>query len=151
MRKSSAEGGDDPRSRHADRSARSLEQIENSDWGDPPADATRLIETVHRLRRKPIGLLTAEDLRLLLGQNVGAPIFVPRALAMLEEDPLREGDLYPGDLLAATMRIPSTHWHARPDHLERLKRVIAAVDTTAEDFDSLLRGRIAEFREQLRS
>ncbi|MGV9299575.1 contact-dependent growth inhibition system immunity protein [Amycolatopsis sp. NPDC003676] len=138
-------------SRRADRSAQSLQQIENSDWGDPPADATRLIETVHRLRRKPIGLLTAEDLRLLLGQNVGAPILVPRALALLEQDPLAEGDLFPGDLLASMLRVPPSHWHARPDHLERLERVIAAIDTTAEDFDSLLSRPIAEFREQLRA
>ncbi|GAA1029611.1 MULTISPECIES: contact-dependent growth inhibition system immunity protein [Amycolatopsis] len=137
-------------SRRADRSASSLEQIENSDWGDPPADATRLIETVHRLRRKPIGLLTAEDLRLLLGQDVGVPILLPRALTMLEEDPLCEGDLYPGDLLASALRVPPSHWHARPEHLERLERVIAAIDTTAEDFD-LLREPIAKFREQLRS
>ncbi|MFB9926816.1 contact-dependent growth inhibition system immunity protein [Amycolatopsis halotolerans] len=138
-------------SRRADRSAQSLEHIENSDWGDPPADATRLIATVLRLRRKPIGLLTAEDLRLLLGQDVGAPILVPRALAMLEQNPLCEGDLYPGDLLASTMRVPPSHWHARPDHLERLERVIAAIDTTAEDYDDLLREPITKFREQLRS
>ncbi|WP_308196589.1 contact-dependent growth inhibition system immunity protein [Amycolatopsis sp. Poz14] len=125
--------------------------MENSDWGAPPADATRLIETVHRLRRKPIALLTAEDLRLLLGQDVGVPILLPHALAMLEHDPLCEGDLYPGDLLAATLRIPPSHWHARPDHLERLERVIAALDTTAEDFDFLLRKPIAKFREQLGS
>ncbi|MET9264003.1 contact-dependent growth inhibition system immunity protein [Amycolatopsis sp. NPDC004079] len=102
------------------------------------------------MRRKPIGLLTAEDLRLLLGQDVGAPILVPRALAMLEHNPLCEGDLYPGDLLASTMRVPPSHWHARPDHLERLERVIAAIDTTTEDYDDLLREPIAKFREQLR-
>lgn len=106
---------------------------------------------MHRLRRKPIALLTSEDLRLLLGQNVGVPILLPRALAMLEQDPLREGDLYPGDLLAAALRVPPSHWHTRPDHLERLERVLAAIDTTAEDFDFLLRKPIAKFREQLRS
>ncbi|WP_409465535.1 contact-dependent growth inhibition system immunity protein [Amycolatopsis sp. GA6-003] len=138
-------------SRRTDRSAQSLEQLENSDWGDPPADATRLIETVHRLRRKPLALLTVEDLRLLLGQQVGVPFLVPRALAMLEQDPLCEGDFYPGDLLEATLRAPLSHWRARPDHLERLERVLASIDTTAEDFDSLLRERIATFREKLRA
>ncbi|HEY3482955.1 MAG TPA: hypothetical protein VGL02_29085 [Streptomyces sp.] len=32
----------------------SLEQLENQSWEAPPAGATRLVETVHRLRRKPI-------------------------------------------------------------------------------------------------
>ena len=54
----------------------SLEQIEKDYWGDPPVDATRLIETVHRLRRKPIGLLDAEDVRVLLGQRVGVEVLV---------------------------------------------------------------------------
>ncbi|MFD2473016.1 contact-dependent growth inhibition system immunity protein [Amycolatopsis silviterrae] len=131
--------------RRADRSALSLQQIENSDWGDPPAGATRLIETVHRLRRKPLAQLTAEDVRLLLGQRVGVQFLVPRALAMLEEDPLCEGDLYPGDLLASTLRVPPAHWRTNHDHLDR---IIAAIDTTAEDSD-LLRTPIAAFREQL--
>ncbi|EFL06945.1 MULTISPECIES: contact-dependent growth inhibition system immunity protein [Actinomycetes] len=138
-------------SRRPDRSAQSLQQIENSDWGDPPADATRLIATVHRLRRKPIGLLTAEDLRLLLGQHVGVPFLVPRALAMLEQDPLCEGDLYPGDLLASTLRVPVSHWRANHDHLDRLERVLAAIDPATEDFDRLLRKPIAAFREKLRA
>ncbi|WP_037357906.1 contact-dependent growth inhibition system immunity protein [Amycolatopsis orientalis] len=135
-------------SRRTDRSAPSLQQIENSDWGDPPADTTRLIRTVHRLRRKPLGLLTAEDVRLLLGQHVGVPFLVPRALAMLEEDPLCEGDFYPGDLLASTLRVPLSHWRTNPDHLDRLERVLASIDPDAEDFDTLLRGPIAAFRAQ---
>lgn len=138
-------------SRRADRSAQSLQQIEDSDWGDPPADATRLISTVHRLRRKPIGLLTAEDVRLLLGQHVGVPFLVPRALAMLEEDPLCEGDLFPGDLLVSTLHVPLAHWHTHPDRLDRLERVLASIDPAAEDVDDLLRSRIAAFREQLRT
>jgi CDI immunity proteins len=43
----------------------SLEQIEGDVWGGPASDATDLIARVHRLRRKPIGTLTAEDLRML--------------------------------------------------------------------------------------
>ena len=59
----------------------SLEQIEGNVWGDPPSGATHLITTVHRLRRKPIGTLTAEDLRMLIAQRLGLDVLVPRALA----------------------------------------------------------------------
>ncbi|WP_406643133.1 contact-dependent growth inhibition system immunity protein [Amycolatopsis sp. WGS_07] len=133
----------------ADRPALSLQQLENSARADPPTGATRLIETVHRLRRKPIALLTAEDVRLLLGQRVGVPFLVPRALAMLEQDPLREGDLYPGDLLASTLRVPPSHWQTHHDHLDRLERILSTLDPTAENVD-LLRKPIASFRAQLR-
>jgi hypothetical protein len=49
----------------------SLEQIEDNAWGDPPADATRPVRTVYQLRRKPIGTMQVEDLRLLLLQQEG--------------------------------------------------------------------------------
>src|SRR5690242_9126820 len=44
----------------------SLEQIDDTPWGDPPAGATRLVAAVHRLRRVPIGRLDTEALRLLI-------------------------------------------------------------------------------------
>lgn len=40
-----------------------MEQVGEDYWGDPPVDATRLIETVHQVGRKPIGLLDAEYVR----------------------------------------------------------------------------------------
>ncbi|MEV6827484.1 hypothetical protein [Amycolatopsis sp. NPDC051102] len=43
------------------RESLSLEQIENSYGGDPPADATRLVATAHALRRRPIGTLEEHD------------------------------------------------------------------------------------------
>ncbi|MER7674664.1 contact-dependent growth inhibition system immunity protein [Kitasatospora sp. NPDC096128] len=45
---------------------RSLEELERDRWPAPSGDVTRLAATVHVLRRKPIGELTVEDLRLLV-------------------------------------------------------------------------------------
>ncbi|MFI6040585.1 contact-dependent growth inhibition system immunity protein [Nocardia sp. NPDC051321] len=88
----------------------SVEQIEETSWPDPPADATRLIKTVHALRRKPIRELTPEDLRVLIRQHEGIQALLPRALDLLTQDPLTEGDYYPGDLLVAILEIPSNNW-----------------------------------------
>ncbi|GIE90677.1 contact-dependent growth inhibition system immunity protein [Actinoplanes regularis] len=100
----------------------SLEEVEGVAWGDAPAGATRLVATVHELRRKPIGMLEVEDLRVLLGQREGVPVLVPRALEILEHDPLAEGDYYPGDLLAAVLRgVPAEYWTAHPDESARLR------------------------------
>jgi CDI immunity proteins len=129
----------------------SLEQIEDSYWGDPPPEATRLIETVHRLRRKPIGLFDAEDFRILLGQRLSVETLLPRALELLEEEPLLEGDLYRGDVLVATMRAPSSFWHQNPELLTRLERVIESIDKQDEDFDDILEQRIEEFHQHIRS
>jgi len=130
----------------ADTQELSLEQIEGSAWGDAPADASTLISTVHRLRRQPVGSLDAEDLRVLIGQRVGLPVLVSRALDLLQNDPLVEGAYYPGDLLAAVLRVPAEHWAARPQELARLRAILPTVDL--DDIDDDLRGDIVAFRSQ---
>jgi hypothetical protein len=107
---------------------RSLEQIEGDAWGDPPADATKLMTTVHELRRKPVDTLSPEDLRVLIGQKVGLDALVPLALSRLERDPLLEGDYYPGDVLVSVLKVPEEYWSAHPQQLLDVKRVIESVD-----------------------
>ncbi|WP_307872763.1 contact-dependent growth inhibition system immunity protein [Paractinoplanes ovalisporus] len=123
---------------------RSLQEIEDDDWGDPQPDATRLVSTVLALRRRAVGTLEVEDLRILLGQQVGVPVLVPLALARLEEDPLVEGDFYPGDLLATVLRLPAEHWRSHPDQVERVRRVVAAI--SPDDLDRDLMRDISAFR-----
>jgi hypothetical protein len=106
----------------------SLDQLEGRSWGAAPADATRLIRAAHDLRRKPIGDLGVEDLRLLLLQRVSIELLVPLALSRLEPEPLAEGDFYPGDLLVAVLKIPSAYWQAHPDELHRAVQLVEAVE-----------------------
>jgi hypothetical protein len=112
----------------------SLEEIDGKPWGDPPSDATRLVATVHRLRRVPVGRLDAEGLRLLIGQHESLDVLVPLAIEKVEADPLTEGDYYPGDLLAALLSIPSSHWHANPQQRDRLSTVL---DTVTDPHEAL--------------
>lgn len=81
---------------------KTLEQLENDVWGDSGYDS-HLVATVHRLRRKPLGSLTNEDLRIMIGQNIGFNHLLPLAMKALRANPLASGDLYDGDLLAATI------------------------------------------------
>lgn len=105
-----------------------LEQIEDSRWGNPPADATRLIKTVYELRHKPVGALDVEDLRVLLLQQESVDALVPVALTHLEQNPLAEGDFYPGDLLTTVLKIPQAYWQQHPDQQNRDSAVITAVE-----------------------
>ncbi|WP_253776169.1 contact-dependent growth inhibition system immunity protein [Goodfellowiella coeruleoviolacea] len=93
---------------------RSLEELDGQRWGDPPADSTYLITTVLQLRRKPVGEVSTEDFRILIGQQVGLPWLVPLALQQLRRDPLAQGDFYPGDLLGAVLRVNAEFWAANP-------------------------------------
>jgi hypothetical protein len=125
----------------ADRGPLSLEQIEDDAWGDPPPGATRLVRTAHELRRKPIATLTPNDLRLLIGQQIGVDVLLPRALALLAGDPLVDGDFYPGDLLVAVMRLPSKYWAGHPGQATALRKIAQA----ARHEDSSLHGAIEGF------
>ncbi|QIY76495.1 contact-dependent growth inhibition system immunity protein [Streptomyces sp. RLB1-33] len=75
---------------------RCLEELERDCWPVPPADATRLVATAHALRRRPIGELTAEDMRLLIGQDIALPYLLPLALKVLRDNPMAEGDMLRG-------------------------------------------------------
>ncbi|HEX6501360.1 MAG TPA: contact-dependent growth inhibition system immunity protein [Micromonosporaceae bacterium] len=125
----------------------SVEQIEGDSWGAPPPGSTALVSRVYELRRKPVGTLTAEDLRVLIAQQVGLDVVVPRALRRLREDPLLEGDYYPGDVLVAVLKVPAEYWAARGGQLAELEAVIAAVDNP----DRELARDIDEFRKRVGS
>ncbi|MFD0519663.1 contact-dependent growth inhibition system immunity protein [Paractinoplanes durhamensis] len=94
------------------------------------------------MRRRPVGQLAVEDLRTLVGQQVGLDVVVPMVLDLLAAEPLAEGDFYPGDLLAATMRVPVEYWRAYPSWAARLRDIVDAVDVD----DEYLRREISAFR-----
>ncbi|WP_327188286.1 contact-dependent growth inhibition system immunity protein [Streptomyces sp. NBC_01334] len=89
---------------------RSLEELERDRWPVPSADATRLVATAHGLRRRPIGELTVEDMRLLIGQDIGLRYLLPLALEVLRDNPMAEGDMYEGDLLSAVLTRNPAVW-----------------------------------------
>ncbi|MFF1796128.1 contact-dependent growth inhibition system immunity protein, partial [Kitasatospora sp. NPDC058263] len=92
---------------------------------DLPVGATRLVATAHAPRRKPVGELTVEDLRLLIRQDVGLPPLLPRALDVLRDDPMVAGDFYEGDLLHAVLTRSPGVWSRQPALGHRLRRILA--------------------------
>ena len=65
-------------------------------------------------------LFTVENLRIMLGQDIGSRYLVPIALEHLEADPFVAGDFYPGDLLCSVLSLPREFWSAIPSSgLER--------------------------------
>ncbi len=102
----------------------SIEQAEGTVWPDPPADATRVVKAVHALRKKPLSALRPEDLRVLLTQQVGLDLTIPRALDLLEKNPLVEGDFYAGDVLSTILRVDKDYWLTHYNSAERLRNVV---------------------------
>lgn len=96
--------------------------------GYDPADfafPSPMVKRIEALWSVPLGQLGIEDLRLIIGQRRALRCLLPLALARLADDPLAEGNLYPGDLLAAVLRLPDEVWSTQPDLHQAARQVVA--------------------------
>ena len=116
---------------------KTLEDLDGERWGSPTY-GSHVVREAHRLRRIPIGDLTIENLRLLIGQKIGLDWLVPLALARLVDEPLAEGDFYPGDLVTSVLRIDGAYWDSHPDELLALWRVRESLEQLRATSDPLL-------------
>jgi hypothetical protein len=108
-----------------DKSHRTLEELEGGDkWTESPDD-TFLISRCVALRRKPLEEFTTEDLRIMIGQNIGLRHLIPMALDRLARDLFVSGDFYRGDLLGAVLRAERAFWLQSPSELERAQDLAA--------------------------
>ena len=124
---------------------KTLEELEDSDWGDPTHDSF-LVATCHRLRRKPIQDFSVEDLRIMIGQGIGLEHLAPLALQELERNPFAEGDYYAGDLLKCLLDGASEDFWAR--HLaltRRMAQVLSEAEHMMPKLDQIDRETIQEY------
>jgi len=90
---------------------KTLETLERDFW--PPIetdDISYLALTLHTLRKKPLKNLNIEDLRVMIGQNMGLPFLIPLAMEELKFNILAQGELYPGDLLCSVLNSDIDYW-----------------------------------------
>lgn len=55
--------------------------------GDP-AYPSYVVTTCHKMRRKPLRLLSAEEIRRAISQEIGVAFLVPMAIERLQTNPL---------------------------------------------------------------
>lgn len=101
-----------------------LQELDREVWGPAPEGATLLMEKCHTLRLKPISQFTIEDLRILIGQQIGLKYLIPYSLPKLEENILAEGNYYEGDLLNNCLGINIAFWEANTDLYEEFTSII---------------------------
>jgi hypothetical protein len=89
---------------------KSLQELEQSDWGESAEDDTVLVKDCLRLRRVPLRDLALADLQQLIEQNISLPYLMPLAIKQLQKNPLVEARFYPGDLLHSTLSVESSFW-----------------------------------------
>lgn len=102
--------------------SKSLQELEGQDWGEPDFD-THLVRECHRLRRIPLKDFSVENLRIMIGQNIGLPFLIPLAMNHLRKNPLAEGNYYAGDLLVNVLRVEREFWSTDPSLRLELARI----------------------------
>ncbi|MGW6784297.1 contact-dependent growth inhibition system immunity protein [Streptomyces sp. NPDC054987] len=103
-----------------------LEELEGVVWPEPPTDSTGLVKAIHRLRRVPIGELTAYELGRLIGQDVGLTWTLPLAIHILRETApaQNDGGFYDDDLLSAALTRDPETWLAHPELARELRDIL---------------------------
>lgn len=127
---------------------KNLSELERDARGVPVFDS-HVVTECHRLRFVALKDFTIEDLRLMIGQNIGLDYLVPLALEHLETNPLIEGDFYPGDLLSNVIRVPRSFWIGHSDLRLRLVPIVETalhrIGSTASDTDGSLTRKLNAF------
>ena len=113
---------------------RTLEDLDNSRWNETELQS-HLVTECHRLRKKPIGEFSIENLRIMLGQNIGTKYLLPIALEVLSQDPLAEGDYYPGDLLSSVLNLPNGVWLREKKLLKEVMSVLELISEVPEEIE----------------
>jgi hypothetical protein len=135
--------------------SKSIAELEKVDWPKPRPDTPPIFVRCYELRKKRISTLNVQDLRVLIGQDVGLEYVLSMGLDEVERDPLVEAEHYKGDLLAVILRASSGFYELHPDLRSRAEQVLAKVPTALEkldfvDFDAsseALEEAASEFRE----
>jgi hypothetical protein len=86
--------------------SKSLNQL----FGARAQDASEsgaLATTCLTLYEKSLKDFSVENLRVMIGQNIGLEFLIPFAFELLRENLFIQGDYYPGDLLSVVMQAES--------------------------------------------
>ena len=99
---------------------KSIEALEKRGYGDPTTAPTPLVRKCLEYVKLPVSELSVEQLRLLIGQEIGLSYLIPLALTVLETNIVAEGDMYPGDLLKNVTVVNASFWKNTPEQYARL-------------------------------
>ena len=103
---------------------RTLEILENENWGDPDTAPTDLVKKCLQLRRKTLDTFTIEDLRCMIGQQIGLPYLLPLAIEHLKVNIFAEGDMYEGDLLKQVLQIDTSFWNSNEIYWQQMNTLL---------------------------
>lgn len=116
---------------------KTLESLENNTWPPLPSDeGSYLIRNCNRLRKKLLNEFTVEDLREMIGQDIGLKFLIPMAVEILNNNILAEGDMYEGDLLSAVLSSDKIYWQSSVENWSTIIEIYQRNEKALTNFDT---------------
>jgi hypothetical protein len=115
---------------------KTLQELDGEDWGEPTLDSHLMTECT-RLRRVPLCEFTTENLRIMIGQQIGLEFLIPLAIQRLREDPFAEGGFYPGDLLQDVVRADSRFLVSHPDLRREIAEIVSCAFASLQSLEEI--------------
>lgn len=123
---------------------KTLEQLDGENWGAPTI-GSHLSVSCHKLRQKPIGEFSVENLRMMIGQKFSLEWLMPLALERLQVDPMVEGDNFEGDLLSSCLKAVKTDASFVPQLVAVCQKAYQYIDQTDDYTDPELVKLVCDF------
>lgn len=90
---------------------KSLESLEKNTWPALSSDeGSYLIRACASLRTKQLQNFTTEDLRIMIGQEIGLYFLMPLAIETLTDNLFADGDMHEGALLKSVLDVDIKFW-----------------------------------------
>jgi len=127
---------------------RTLTELEMDDWGEPNYPSHVVVEC-HRLRKKPINDSTVEDFRLMIGQRISLEILMPKAIPLVQENPLASGDFYDGDLLVNILAKGKSYLQEHEEDKDIVLEIISENKNIIEEESTTLNKKLVALAEEI--
>ena len=84
---------------------------------------------------KDIDAFSLEDIRFMIGQELGIVYLLPKAFEYLEKDIFLEVSYYEGDLLSVVLKLPSKFWKNNPVERDKVLNLLRLNQDRIESLD----------------
>jgi hypothetical protein len=102
-------------------------------------DRSALATTCRALYERPLKDFTVENLRVMIGQDIGLEFLIPLAIEVLQENPFAAGDYYPGALLSVVMQVEAGFWQTHQDLYWSVSEIVAGLPSLMSDLIEAIR------------
>jgi len=103
---------------------KSIENLEKKNWGEVPSDESSIVVRAMKLRKIPLEEFSIDDIRFMIGQEIGLQYVLILAIELLKENILTEGNYYEGDLLNSIFQIKKENWKDITKHWDTIDLLI---------------------------